>query len=370
MILEFPAELDHLQKSAIGITIGSILDTTCDQSFLDELDDFVRLANTRPGAYFGYLLPSRIASRLPQGDAWLELCRYCEHRLGNMWFIAPILLETLIYIFEPSEVGAWIAPNVLRRLEPTLEFDDDGLLVGPREALRFTKEGVLTQAHWFLYERLPGAGISGAFVEDLLAVVAGLGEEVTHLGLSVKRDAVLAAEHHRLLLTQAYLRGPRDISADRLDDPRFPEEPRGTVTEHRRVCENPLFALFPVERLEVMWSSRDGVKTVQIEELVTADSIRASSESGVSNRYAHARWSTSEKRFIHFDGAHRTYSREAYPQRLQADLRKFDGKAARYQKVFRVDAPLNFDDWARLTVKFFEENELVSEYLECTMQSG
>ena len=58
-----------------------------------------------------------------------------------------------------------------------------------------------------------------------------------------------------------------------LQDASFPQAESGTVTEHHRVGENPLFDLFPLKRLEIMWSQRGGMKSVQIEELIEPGNI-------------------------------------------------------------------------------------------------
>jgi len=68
--------------------------------------------------------------------------------------------------------------------------------------------------------------------------------------------------------------------------------------------------------------------------------------------------------FVHFDGAVRIYSREQYDRRLETDLKKYGEKAAGYQKVFRVDGSTPLTTWCRLTAKFFQENDLVVEYLD------
>ena len=58
---------------------------------------------------------------------------------------------------------------------------------------------------------------------------------------------------------------------------------------HQRVGENPLFGLFPLNRIEIMWSLRGGTKSIQIEELIEPGSIVSHDAGIVTNRYAHAR---------------------------------------------------------------------------------
>jgi len=158
---------------------------------------------------------------------------------------------------------------------------------------------------------------------------------------------MLARDWYFSSFAKAYIRGPRGLSLDILQDLQFPQDPSGTVTVHQRVDDDPLLRLFPLHRLEVMWSSREGVKSVQIEELVEMGNERATTPQGIANRYIHARWNAEKQRFAHFDGAVRIYTPESYTERLKSDLKKFEGKAAIYRKLFRLDAPLDIATWSR-----------------------
>ncbi len=73
----------------------------------------------------------------------------------------------------------------------------------------------------------------------------------------------------------------------------------------------------------------------------------ATTPQGIANRYIHARWNAEKQRFAHFDGAVRIYTPESYTERLKSDLKKFEGKAAIYRKLFRLDAPLDIATWSR-----------------------
>lgn len=366
MILDFPEHVARLRDASNGVSVADVLADRSPPDFLDALDELVKLSFARRTVHIDYVSGPRIAAGLPVPNSWMALRGYCARHFGSELeiYIAEHLFEALLCVLRPPEVRAWIGPEILLELDPTLDFDDDGLLVGPRGHLELRKEGILSGNHLIHYSGIPGGGATGALLEDLLGIVNALGERVAYLGFSVNRDAVLGVEHYVGYETAEYIRGPRGISLEKLRDARFPEDPSGTITEHRRIGDNPLYQLFPLDRLEVMWSSRDGTKTVQLEELVAPDSFRARSEAGVSTRYLHARWDPASERFVHLDGAWKLYAPETYALRLQTDMRKFSGKASSYQKVFRIDAPLEFTDWGRLTAKFFKENELALEYVE------
>jgi hypothetical protein len=148
-----------------------------------------------------------------------------------------------------------------------------------------------------------------------------------------------------------------------LQDPGFPENPKGSVTVHQRIDAS-ADDLFPLERIEVMWSLRDGIKSVQIEELIPLESGRNRLADGqVCNRFVHAQWNPREQRFIHFDGSVMIYEAKSYQERLGTDMKKFGGKASSKKKLFRLDGPLQLPAWCRLVTKYFEENELIAEYL-------
>lgn len=363
MILDRPEQLAAFRARAT-VTIQDVLDERCAPAILDALDSIVTAGVEDGGAYFGYVWPPRIATRLPYpGDPWMAIRGYCARRLPSLDLLAwTHLFEALIAAFQPEDVGAWIAPGVLRRLEPSLPFDDDGLLLDDGTAT-FTSQGVLTRRHWVLYDqRVPGRLVSGGFVEDVVAV-AGEGRE--YFGLRTQPDAVLGREHAQPVFARAFIRGPRGISEAMLNDPRFPEDKRGTVTEHRRTSDDPVLALFPFERFEVMWSERHDVnkgehfKTVQMEEL------RPASKRGeiVANRYIHSQWDCNSGVFTHLDGAVRGHAPDQYDVRLATDIKKA-GKSARvYEKLFRIDAPLDVKTWSTLVAKFFDNNELAIEYL-------
>lgn len=365
MVLDFAEDIKLLRSHVSRVSLESVLNGSCDATFLQALDELVRKARSKKTAHLGYLLPSLIAARLPvKNDAWVRIRDYCKRRLNDDFLAPTQLFEAIVCIFQPIEVGAWIEQGIVSNLEPRFEFDNDGLLVGPIKQIRFEKEGILTNHHWILYDRdIPGGAKSGAFLDDLLETVSNLSVHLNHFGLAINSDAVLDISHYFPSFTRAYIRGPRGLSEAILQDASFPQDPSGTVTEHRRVGDDPLYALFPLDRTEFMWSSRDGIKSIQIEELVTPDSLRMSPDRGIVTRYVHAQWSPLDRAFIHFDGAVKVYTHDAYQKRLQTDLKKFPGKASSYKKLFRIDSPLGLDIWCRLTAKFFEENELVLEYL-------
>jgi len=367
MILDRPDELRALQERVRGTTIQAVLDETCAPALLADIDAFVRSCAEELQMYFPSILAPRIAKRLPYaGDPWEAIRGYCKRRLGNLYdmFAWYALLEVLIAIFQPVDAGAWIGSDSVGEREPALTYDKDGLLVDGAVGITFTKEGALTPRHWLFYDReMPGAWAQRAFVDELLTVRSAVNPR--HFGMRVRRDAMLARDHHFSIATRAYIRGPIGLSEAMLDDPGFPQDKRGSVTEYMRVGTNPLYALFPLDRFEVTWSERrddskgEHVKTVQMEEVRPC---RAGGEL-VLDRYVHSEWDCNTRSFAHLDGAIRGYASEQNETRHATDIKHAGKSAEVYEKLFRIDAALDPRTWSTLVAKFYEQNELTMEYL-------
>ena len=233
--------------------------------------------------------------------------------------------------------------------------------------MKFCKEGILVRSDWLLIDwDVPGKSTNGGFLDDLLKVMQELPSRPKHFGLAISRDVALSGRHYSECVTKAYIRGPQGLSKELLDDPAFPSDASGTVTEHRRIEGHPPHALFPLDRTEIMWSERDGIKTIQIEEIHPESTAIGSF---VNNRYVHARWSPEASRFIHFDGALKSHHVHTYVERLSTDMKKYRSKANGYKKLFRLDAEIELQSWCSLTTKFFENNELVLEYMDGGIES-
>jgi len=334
----------------------------CKPQVLEAFDDLARRA-CKTRYYFGPLLSPDIAARLPISDApWDRIRKYCAARMGDDLWPAGHVVELLVRLYQPDGVGAWIQPDVLAVREPGLQFDSDGLLHGPVGHIEFRNDAILTKAHTINYRAGLPNGPSDAFVAELVRLARSDPSQVDYLALAVDRDALMERSYYHEMFMRARIRGPIGLSPDRLRDDHFPDDPSGVVTEHARVESHPLQEMLcPLLRTEIMWSRRNGIKSVQIEELGPPDHRRLSLER-ISNRYIHGRWDPQQGVFVHLDGALRSYTEEEYSRRLATDLKKAD-KASGYEKLFRIDGRLPIDIWSTLVGKFFSDNELVMEYL-------
>jgi hypothetical protein len=112
-------------------------------------------------------------------------------------------------------------------------------------------------------------------------------------------------------------------------------------------------------RTEFMWSIRENLKTLQIEEIVPFDEKKPVKRIAV--KYVHTIRDTASHAFVHLDGAIRWYSSENYALRFETKLSNHPNSDG-YYKLFRIDGEISDQDWTDLIANFFSGNELIHEY--------
>ncbi len=120
--------------------------------------------------------------------------------------------------------------------------------------------------------------------------------------------------------------------------------------------------LHNIDRTEFLWSYRNGLKTLQIEEIHGLILLDDPDTDLVLNRYIHTQRDIASGTFIHLDGAVKIYERDSYQQRYDSKITEAD-KTKYKPKLFRIDDPINDEEWAQLITFFFRGNEMVFEYL-------
>lgn len=179
---------------------------------------------------------------------------------------------------------------------------------------------------------------------------------------SSKNRFRIAVDHLRLMPLEAYLRlmecdtwfGP-SFDRKKLDDP--------SAVGLTIVKRNPssLFGLTNnLERTEFYWSYRDGVKTLEIEE-VSHHAYQF--EQYNLNRYLHAERDIHKKVLQHTDGAVKVYLHDQYDQRFSSNMPR-EAKSYTKVKLWRIDGDIDIDAWLDLTGLFFKGNEMVLEYFD------
>ena len=302
------------------------------------------------------------------------------------------VLSVLALVFE-LDIGFKWSPGLVCSECRGLEYDRDKLLAGPDELVDFvgprtllpadggqpmnfsrgsTKEGVVFKDSYIIpfHQRLAryNLGLSGGFLRTLSNFVEL--DSSLRVRFRVSEDTLLDLSRHKESFTAAYIRGPKGVSESKLQSESFPQDPRGDVTEHLWVDDGSSESsiskwMFPLEKFQVMWSSRGSLKTCQAEEIVRLDNRTSHVESRIYNRYSHAIWDTAKGCFTHFDGAIRGYPEGKYPSRVAAnDIRHADEWSEDYIKLWRLDGEIPFGVWSELFVKFFDQNHLAREYIE------
>lgn len=114
-----------------------------------------------------------------------------------------------------------------------------------------------------------------------------------------------------------------------------------------------------LDRTEFFWSYRDGIKTLEIEEVsdpnCTYDTYNI-------NRYTHCERDVEKRVLRHFDGAVRVYKND-YPGRCSTQL-PTEAPCDSYIKLFRIDGNIDVDQWIDLNAYFFKGNEMILEYFD------
>jgi len=288
---------------------------------------------------------------------------YCQRLPGaNGWMYKDWVLEALVLLFD-LEVGIKSGTDIVQKNCSSLVFDKDQLaVITAGKAVQPHKEGLLVDGHYIKYApelARYNLALSGGFLEQFTEL-AHLADDVSLVSVALNEDLLLDPEYYARYETKAYIYGPRGFSEEHLQDARFPENPSGTVTVHRRTNDYPLLCLMmPLESTEILWSARDGAKTIQIEELCPFDKKLGY----VMNRYIHARWNVGKGCFSHLDGAIKIYNQSQYDYRCSNNIRHCNQRIGFYKKLFRVDGTVDTATWNNLVASFYYGNELVFEYL-------
>ena len=392
--MDIKTRLLALREHARGHDIGFLL-RGGDATFASALDDFIRdlidahQTGNRVDIPTFLLEYSDIIDQLHScGIADSEIEAY-SGRFGQ--FADITVVPVLALIFELNIGLSW-APGLVSSKCNDLEFDSDGLVVGPLSKIDFAgprklirgkgdqevafnlyccKTGIaygdsyVIPFHYSIQQY--NLGLSGGFLPFLSNFVAQHSTSV--VGIKVSRDTLLDMSRFRESETRAYIRGPKGISPTKLRSESFPEDSRGDITEHLWVEDgSPESYLsesyFPTQGFQVMWSRNGSSKTCQAEEIVRIHNSRAKEGSVVYNRYVHAIWDTSKCCFTHFDGSIRGYTEKDYSNRVFSDIRNARDLSCSYTKLWRLDGEIPFENWADMFVKYFHGHNLAMEYME------
>lgn len=133
------------------------------------------------------------------------------------------------------------------------------------------------------------------------------------------------------------------------------------MTSHGRRQDSYLNSISPLDRTEFMWSMRNNLKTLQIEELVPTNIDKYQAIKRIAVRYIHSIRDTERQSFVHLDGAIRYYLPENYANRFHSKLTDHPN-ADGYYKLFRIDGMIPNQMWIDLIANYYSDNELIHEY--------
>ena len=361
-IFDFENEYTEIRKYAQSYSIENIIENSIPDAYLNEIKRVLFILRDNCYLLIGIHHFYQISKDLNISgidDAWSSIKDFIKRNFNNQHYLEYSLLELLIYIYNPIPDMIKIEKDIVKRIEG-IEINEDGLISGKSSDYICKKEGVIYKDYYLLYNRyLPGVFVSHGFVSDLLDLSLELVSSIDYLGFSLNWNILLNKKYYMELITKAYIRGPIGLSEDILNNDSFPEDPSGTVTEHKRLEVDPFLEITcPLDRLEIMWSYRDHLKTVQMEELKP----EPSDDRFINCKYLHSQWNKNISKIIHFDGAIRSYSKANYNVRFHTDLKKDNGKSDDYIKLFKINGQINLLRWCTLATKYYDPNELVPEY--------
>jgi hypothetical protein len=365
-VSEWEGSISVLREYATHVPLQNLLSSSCPHDFIEGVNALVESMASKYELLIDVGAGSKVYEALEQcGIHRNEVETFARNYFDWRWVpYDEFLLQAIIIIYSP-DIGLHIGSTVVDEVLPDLSYDSDGLLIRNTDEMSFVKDGVLYEDYYLQYSRefyRYNLFLSGGFLEVFTNFIKR--KDAVNTGVAINPDIVLNKRYFFEYETRAFIRGPKSISIDKLRDPRFPEDRRGTVTEHQRVDDDPVKRLtFDVEKTQIMWSAQDNLKTIQIEEIVPIESRKYEGRDFVGNRYVHGIWDVTDECFSHYDGAVRVYEKECYQGRLDSDLKHYDGKPL-YKKLFRLDSAIDLTTWCDMTARYFWGNELVEEYFD------
>ena len=219
--------------------------------------------------------------------------------------------------------------------------DDDGLVAGVFDEIE--QDWVRVGQHWVgLDRRLPWQ-LSQCFRQ--------YSELLADLHLRLDLSEIESANKHASPIRKAYWWGA-PFRWDRLDDHRPVEtvhaDPSSTIQSLNFIAQARFRWNFPVGQ---------NIAVLQIEEFRDTPETPGGS---FTTRYLHSILRLGERKFVHLDGAIKTYTLGTYADAYANP----EVKAGAYEKLFRTDEKLRLGDdaWIAVVASFFANDELVREY--------
>lgn len=270
--------------------------------------------------------------------------------------VAPSLLEAALWAdYFDAHQSAFQKPALTDRVfsrAPDLfdRVDDDGLLAVA--GLDARPHGLLHADPSVHYHQFLRRGFASNIHYDLIGTVLGIARaKDVQARLAVDGNRLRFRSEHEEMVERDYWYGP-PLDNEHLDNEHLVGETIHGDPDGGQSILNPYVAT------SFRWTSDDRLKTIEIEELVP---VRSDESDLVLARYLHAIRDTSQKVFVHCDGAVKGYRPHLYPRAVSDFANR--GRSDQYRKVFRLDGEIQTEDWSQVVTLWFRGNQLVSEYL-------
>lgn len=312
------------------------------------------LQNTFHGLepYFNHLLSE---TQLLEGD--LETLK--EVALG----IVINLLQDRYFDFKPYLGDDYFSKSIVFEAYPELSnyHNDDKLLLLDTPELQVEKyqSWLLYKQHYLHCHQFLRRGFTSSPNYDFLTRLS------KYKNKHPEQMVAIAVDHTRLMPRNSLQQfvefdrwyGPK-LTWQTLDDPYHVG-----LTVHTRNEDKWLDLLTaPIPKTEFYWSHKDGLKTLQIEEIHSPEVVTKNGQNFIINRYIHSIRDIFNHKFIHLDGAAKIYIPSTYSKRLKEKMPN-NNKSDFYIKLFRIDGEISEIEWSELIAFFFRQNEMVLEYL-------
>lgn len=296
--------------------------------------------------------PEGIKAMIDHRDSMLKR----DDLLKRIAFYYMVSLVYQKYLSFKQIISSDLSDSEVLKMYPELQecFDEEGLL-NLDQRFRLSDGGVHYKEHILHYHQFLRRDYSSNPNYDFLGRFAGY-----YYKSGTNNKSRIAIDHNRIMPKAWFKRimerdtwfGPR-FDRSRLDDPNYV----GLTVVKRN--KNSLFEhTNHLDRTECYWSHRNGVKSLEIEEISSEDFLY---DSYYINRYTHSERDVEKKLLRHFDGAVKVYLKDNYMKRFETSMPK-EPKCYKKIKLFRIDGDIDIDGWIELTSFFYKSNEMIIEY--------
>lgn len=270
-----------------------------------------------------------------------------------------LIFELLKYKFPLKEIiNTNNDKSEILKIYPELQdlLDDDNLLEID-ERFKWTYDGLIYKKHVLFFHQFLRRGYFGKLNTDFLAKLEKYYRE------SKNENKFRVALDHTRIVTEEFYQTSFELDTwygCTFDEKEIDNPSNLGLTVIKRNKYYPFDLNNTFDRTEFLWTLKNNIKTVQIEEI---SNFSNKYDYLYLNKYVHSERDIERKKLIHFDGAVKAYLNQNYEKRFNTDL-KGDSKSHRKIKLFRIDGNVELKWWIDLITNFYKRNEMIIEYFD------